>query len=95
LPIVTYTHLIPILPRSFCTEGQGGLGLLNMGFLDLGWACLGLFGEIPSFLDMGPGLSNTCHLSLCFLNLRLNKTKVFYSNEKSSFWMKLYELDTS
>jgi len=67
---------------------------MGLGFVDQGWAYLGLFGEIPRFLDMGLGLLNTCHLSLCFLNIRLNKTKVYNPNEKSPIWMKLYELDT-
>jgi hypothetical protein len=57
---------------------------MGLGFMDQGWAYLGLFGEIPSFLDMSMGLLNTCHLSLCFLNIRLNKTKVFNTNEKTS-----------
>jgi hypothetical protein len=65
------------LSRSFYTEGQGGLGLLSMGFLDLGWACLGHFGEIPSFLDMGLGLLNTCHLSLCLVNIKVKQDQSF------------------
>jgi hypothetical protein len=67
------------LSRSFSKDGQGGLGLLSMGFLDLGWACLGLFGEIPSFLAC-LGLLNTCHLSLCFLNIRPNKFLIRMKN---------------